>query len=227
MVSSVSSSRFSLMMLGSGTTRSANFHTESSKVAEKRSIWHFSVSSLWGYKEMPKNIATREPRCQRKVLGFHRWLLCSESNAPVDPYALVPMTLCGDHHVSLVEHKHSNLLGVNELVLGAPVEDGARCSDNNLLLQLSASLHWKQCENPCDAMSNCGTLKEVKYNFGRALQQKILQLWSNSYFCFPEWRRPVLRRGKTSPSARLLDRSAERARTSARCTGTERPKRFG
>lgn len=59
----------------------------------------------------------------------------------MDTYALVPMTLCGDHHISLVQHKHSNLLWVDELVLGAPVEDCTRRSYDNLLLQLGASLH--------------------------------------------------------------------------------------
>ena len=34
------------MMLGSGTTFWANFHTESSKVAEKSSIWQFLGSIL-------------------------------------------------------------------------------------------------------------------------------------------------------------------------------------
>uniref|UniRef100_A0A3Q0S9N5 Uncharacterized protein n=1 Tax=Amphilophus citrinellus TaxID=61819 RepID=A0A3Q0S9N5_AMPCI len=55
--------------------------------------------------------------------------------------ALVPVTLCGNHHISLIQHKHSNLLGVNDLVLGAPVEDCAWCTDDNLLLQLDSSLH--------------------------------------------------------------------------------------
>lgn len=36
------------MMLGSGTTFWANFHTESSKVAEKSSIWQFLGSILQG-----------------------------------------------------------------------------------------------------------------------------------------------------------------------------------
>lgn len=59
----------------------------------------------------------------------------------MDANALVPVTLGGDHHVGLVQHKHRNLFGVDELVLGAPVEDGAWCPDDNLLLQLNASLH--------------------------------------------------------------------------------------
>uniref|UniRef100_A0A3Q3IQQ0 Uncharacterized protein n=1 Tax=Monopterus albus TaxID=43700 RepID=A0A3Q3IQQ0_MONAL len=43
--------------------------------------------------------------------------------APMDTNALVPMTLCANHHISLIQHKHCNLLGVNGLELGAPVED--------------------------------------------------------------------------------------------------------
>ena len=60
---------------------------------------------------------------------------------PVDADALVPMTLRGDHHVGLVQNEHGDLLGVDELVLGAPVEDGAGRPDDNVLLQLDASLH--------------------------------------------------------------------------------------
>lgn len=63
------------------------------------------------------------------------------TNPPMDTYALVPMTLCGDHHISLIQHKHANLLGVDVPVLGAPVKDCAWCSNDNLLLQLGASLH--------------------------------------------------------------------------------------
>uniref|UniRef100_A0A8C2WPX3 Uncharacterized protein n=1 Tax=Cyclopterus lumpus TaxID=8103 RepID=A0A8C2WPX3_CYCLU len=62
----------------------------------------------------------------------HLTVLCQ--NPPMDPYALVPMTLCGDHHISLVKHKHSNLVGVNKLVLRAPVEHCAWSSNDNLFL---------------------------------------------------------------------------------------------
>lgn len=65
----------------------------------------------------------------------------------MDANTLVPMSLCGDHHISLIQHKHSNLLGVNELVLGAPVEDCAWCSNDNLLLQLLASLDLTESRN--------------------------------------------------------------------------------
>lgn len=59
----------------------------------------------------------------------------------MDTNALVPMTLCANHHISLIQHKHCNLLGVNGLELGAPVEDCAWCSNDNLLLHLDTSLH--------------------------------------------------------------------------------------
>lgn len=68
----------------------------------------------------------------------------TERSAPVDSNALVPVALGGDHHISLIQHKHGDLFGVNELVLGAPVVDCARCTNDNLLLQLGSSLHWTQ-----------------------------------------------------------------------------------
>lgn len=62
----------------------------------------------------------------------------------MDPYAVVPVTLRGDHHIGLIQHKHCNLLRVDEFVLVAPVEDCARCSNDNLLLQLDTPLHCKR-----------------------------------------------------------------------------------
>uniref|UniRef100_A0A3P8UHQ3 Uncharacterized protein n=1 Tax=Amphiprion percula TaxID=161767 RepID=A0A3P8UHQ3_AMPPE len=53
----------------------------------------------------------------------HLTVLCQLSAS-----ALVLMTLRGNHHISLVQHKHSNFLGVN----------CARCSNDNVIL-LSAS----------------------------------------------------------------------------------------
>uniref|UniRef100_A0A3Q1CSP6 Uncharacterized protein n=1 Tax=Amphiprion ocellaris TaxID=80972 RepID=A0A3Q1CSP6_AMPOC len=47
----------------------------------------------------------------------HLTVLCQLSAS-----ALVLMTLRGNHHISLVQHKHSNFLGVNVLVLCAPME---------------------------------------------------------------------------------------------------------
>lgn len=54
---------------------------------------------------------------------------------------MVLVTLRGDHDIGLVQHKHFDLLGVNELQFSAPVQHGSRCADNDLLLQLDAALH--------------------------------------------------------------------------------------
>lgn len=45
----------------------------------------------------------------------------SEGSPPLDANALVLMTLCGYHDISLIQHKHSDLLWVDELQLCAPV----------------------------------------------------------------------------------------------------------
>lgn len=62
----------------------------------------------------------------------------------MDAYALVPVSLGGDHYIRLVQDKHSDLLGVDELVLGAPVKDCARRSDHNLFLQWDTFVHWRR-----------------------------------------------------------------------------------
>lgn len=43
------------------------------------------------------------------------------------------------HHISLVQNKHLDLLGVNELELGAPVQDGPGGTNDNLLTDLLTS----------------------------------------------------------------------------------------
>uniref|UniRef100_A0A667XGT5 Uncharacterized protein n=1 Tax=Myripristis murdjan TaxID=586833 RepID=A0A667XGT5_9TELE len=43
-----------------------------------------------------------------------------------------------NHDVRLIQHKHLDLLGINKLELGAPVQHGAWCANDNLLLQLHA-----------------------------------------------------------------------------------------
>uniref|UniRef100_A0A3Q3LAU5 Uncharacterized protein n=1 Tax=Mastacembelus armatus TaxID=205130 RepID=A0A3Q3LAU5_9TELE len=83
-------------------------------------------------------------------IGFRNHLLCKSPHrllkgcrekehltvlcVPLDANALVSMTLCSDHHISLIQYKHCNFLGVNEFVLGAPVKDCTWCSNDNLLL---------------------------------------------------------------------------------------------
>ena len=60
---------------------------------------------------------------------------------PLDADALVLVALSRYHHISLVQNKHLDLLGVNELQLGAPVQDGPGGNNDNLLTDLMTSFH--------------------------------------------------------------------------------------
>ena len=51
------------------------------------------------------------------------------------------MALSGYHHVSLVQNKHLDLLGVDELELGAPVQNGPRGANDNVLTDFLTSFH--------------------------------------------------------------------------------------
>ena len=62
---------------------------------------------------------------------------------PLNPDALVLVSLGGDHDVGLVQHKHADLLGVKDLQLEAPVEDRARRSDHDVLLDRGAAHHYR------------------------------------------------------------------------------------
>jgi len=65
---------------------------------------------------------------------------------PLDADALVQVALRGDHHVRLIQHKHLDHLGVDELEFDAPVQHGARGADHDLLLELHAARHWSAWE---------------------------------------------------------------------------------
>lgn len=67
-------------------------------------------------------------------------------NSPLDSDTLVLVTLCGDHDIGLVQHKHFDLLGVYKFEFTAPVQHGTRCTNDYLLLKLHASLHWIRTE---------------------------------------------------------------------------------
>uniref|UniRef100_A0A8C8W7I4 Uncharacterized protein n=1 Tax=Peromyscus maniculatus bairdii TaxID=230844 RepID=A0A8C8W7I4_PERMB len=73
------------------------------------------------------------------LLGFgsSSWL----QFLPLDADALVLVALSCYHHISLVQNKHLDLLGVNELQLGAPVQDGPGGANDNLLTDLLTSAH--------------------------------------------------------------------------------------
>uniref|UniRef100_A0A2K6FHH6 Uncharacterized protein n=1 Tax=Propithecus coquereli TaxID=379532 RepID=A0A2K6FHH6_PROCO len=64
---------------------------------------------------------------------------------PLDADALILVALSSYHHVSLIQNKHLDLLGVNELELGAPVQHGPRGPDDNLLTDLLTPFH---CGDP-------------------------------------------------------------------------------
>lgn len=80
------------------------------------------------------------------------YLLACSSNtglsSPLNADALVLVSLCGDHHISLVQNKHFDLFRVNELQLNAPVQNRPRCADDDLLLDLNATLHWQRAQQP-------------------------------------------------------------------------------
>uniref|UniRef100_A0A8C2CZZ6 Uncharacterized protein n=1 Tax=Cyprinus carpio TaxID=7962 RepID=A0A8C2CZZ6_CYPCA len=44
-------------------------------------------------------------------------------SSPLNADALVLVSLCGDHHIGLVQNKHFDLFGVDELQLNAPVQN--------------------------------------------------------------------------------------------------------
>uniref|UniRef100_A0A3Q2I0M2 Uncharacterized protein n=1 Tax=Equus caballus TaxID=9796 RepID=A0A3Q2I0M2_HORSE len=60
---------------------------------------------------------------------------------PLDADALILVALSSYHHVSLIQNEHFDLLGVNELELGAPVQNGPRGSNDNVLTDLLTSFH--------------------------------------------------------------------------------------
>uniref|UniRef100_A0AAY4D9C5 Uncharacterized protein n=1 Tax=Denticeps clupeoides TaxID=299321 RepID=A0AAY4D9C5_9TELE len=70
------------------------------------------------------------------VLGQHpRMTWKPVKNPPLDADALVLVTLCGNHDVGLVQHKHLDLLGVDEPEFRAPVQHCTRRADHNLFLE--------------------------------------------------------------------------------------------
>lgn len=59
----------------------------------------------------------------------------------MDADALILMALSSYHHVGLIQNKHLDLLGVNELELGTPVQNSSRGANDNLLTDLLTSFH--------------------------------------------------------------------------------------
>uniref|UniRef100_A0A8D2QNU2 Uncharacterized protein n=1 Tax=Zosterops lateralis melanops TaxID=1220523 RepID=A0A8D2QNU2_ZOSLA len=57
-------------------------------------------------------------------------------SVPLNADALVLVALGGNHHISLIQHKHLDLLGIYEFQFGTPVQHGAGCADDDLLRDL-------------------------------------------------------------------------------------------
>uniref|UniRef100_A0A3Q2Y4J7 Uncharacterized protein n=1 Tax=Hippocampus comes TaxID=109280 RepID=A0A3Q2Y4J7_HIPCM len=72
------------------------------------------------------------------VFGFIYFF--KHSLSPLDADTLVFVTLRCDHDISLIQHEHPNLLGVDELQLAAPVQHGAGRANDDLFLKLHTSL---------------------------------------------------------------------------------------
>uniref|UniRef100_A0A8C7HPC5 Uncharacterized protein n=1 Tax=Oncorhynchus kisutch TaxID=8019 RepID=A0A8C7HPC5_ONCKI len=85
-------------------------------------VWHNSLGKL------PDRVLKRGRKQQH--LTFI-WQHSAWENSPLDPDALVLVTLCGNHDVSLVQDEDADLLRVDDL----------QCPDDNLLLKLRPSVH--------------------------------------------------------------------------------------
>lgn len=84
--------------------------------------------------------------CNQQSVSMHLPGLKANSpntreSSPLNADALVLVSLCGDHDISLVQNKHFDLFRVDELQLDAPVQNCPRCADDDLLLDLNATLH--------------------------------------------------------------------------------------
>uniref|UniRef100_A0A8B9PWQ0 Uncharacterized protein n=1 Tax=Apteryx owenii TaxID=8824 RepID=A0A8B9PWQ0_APTOW len=66
------------------------------------------------------------------------------SSLPLNADALILMALGRYHHVSLIQDKHFDLLGIYEFQFGTPVQHSARCANYNLLGDLLTPLHFSR-----------------------------------------------------------------------------------
>uniref|UniRef100_A0A8B9G1C9 Uncharacterized protein n=1 Tax=Amazona collaria TaxID=241587 RepID=A0A8B9G1C9_9PSIT len=64
------------------------------------------------------------------------WARYSQS-LPLNADALVLMALGCYHHISLIQHKHFDFLGIYEFELGTPVQHGAGSANHNLITVLT------------------------------------------------------------------------------------------
>uniref|UniRef100_K7BL55 V-crk sarcoma virus CT10 oncogene homolog (Avian)-like n=1 Tax=Pan troglodytes TaxID=9598 RepID=K7BL55_PANTR len=74
--------------------------------------------------------------------GREKQHLAVPGQHPLDADALILVALSGYHDISLIQNKHLDFLGINELELGAPVQHGPRGANDNLLTDLLASFQF-------------------------------------------------------------------------------------
>uniref|UniRef100_A0A8B9IY43 Uncharacterized protein n=1 Tax=Amazona collaria TaxID=241587 RepID=A0A8B9IY43_9PSIT len=60
-----------------------------------------------------------------------------DQSLPLNADALVLMALGCYHHISLIQHKHFDFLGIYEFELGTPVQHGAGSANHNLITVLT------------------------------------------------------------------------------------------
>uniref|UniRef100_A0A8C3DHB9 Uncharacterized protein n=1 Tax=Corvus moneduloides TaxID=1196302 RepID=A0A8C3DHB9_CORMO len=74
-------------------------------------------------------------------------------SVPLDADALVLVALGRDHHIRLIQHKHLDLLGIDEFQFGTPVQHGAGCADYDLLRDLLPPLHCRDRRKGCSRVA--------------------------------------------------------------------------
>lgn len=67
-----------------------------------------------------------------------------QPDSPLDTDALVLVPLGGNHDICFIQDKDFDFLGINELQLGAPVQDSARGANDDLLCYLLPTFHWEE-----------------------------------------------------------------------------------
>uniref|UniRef100_A0A2K5SI17 Uncharacterized protein n=1 Tax=Cebus imitator TaxID=2715852 RepID=A0A2K5SI17_CEBIM len=106
--------------------------------------------------------------------GGEKQHLAVPGQHPLDADALILVALSGYHDVSLIQNKHLDFLGINELELGAPVQHGPRGANDNLLTGLLDSFQFI-------ASNSTGNLLSKDW---AALSSFSLHLFSRQWYWF-------------------------------------------
>uniref|UniRef100_A0A8D2P2B5 Uncharacterized protein n=1 Tax=Zosterops lateralis melanops TaxID=1220523 RepID=A0A8D2P2B5_ZOSLA len=120
-------------------------------------------------------------------------------SVPLNADALVLVALGGNHHISLIQHKHLDLLGIYEFQFGTPVQHGAGCADDDLLRDLLPSLHCRERRKGCS---------RVAVQTGNALALSEPAISPPDCSGAPEEHHSLIPVCGVSPYSRLLPRTA-------------------